>query len=80
MCWHMDALKIEEEAHSKERVVLESGMAAAFPISTWKRSVRYVSWLVRWTATGLTPIKPVAFSRNPKVNSCQAVLISGNSG
>ena len=77
----MDALKLEQEANSKERVVLQSGLAAAFPISTWKSSVIYVSWLARWTATGLTPIKPVViFSRNLNMKYGQAVLISWTSG
>ncbi len=75
----MDAFKLEEETDSKERVVLQSGLAVAFPISTWKRSVIEVSWLVRWIAAGLTPIRLVAISsRNLKVNSGQAVLMSGS--
>ena len=59
--WAMEALKMEEEADTKYRVVLQSGLAAAVPISTWKSSVIDVSWLAWWTAAGLTPIKPVAF-------------------
>ena len=55
----MDALDLEEEADTKDRVVLQSGLAVAFPIATWNSSVVNVSWLVRWTAAGLTPIKPV---------------------
>ena len=81
ICWNMDALTLEEEADSKERVVLQSGLAVAIPISTWKSSVIDVSWLARWTAAGLTLIKLVLIrSRNLKVKSGQAALISGNSG
>ena len=79
--WNMDSLKLEEDAETKDRVVLQSGLAAAFPIGTWKSSVVDVSWMVRWTAAGLTPIKPVVlFTRDLTVQAGLAVLISGNSG
>ena len=77
----MDGLRWKGEAETKYRVVLQSGLAAAFPIGTWKSSVVEVSWSARWTAAGLTPIKLVAiFSRNLNVKSGHAVLIPGNSG
>ena len=79
--WNMDNLKWDEDAETKDRVVLQSGLAAAFPIGTWKSSVVDVSWMVRWTAAGLTPIKPVVlFTRDLTVQAGLAVLISGNSG
>ena len=81
MCWNTDALELEGEADSKERAALQSGLAVAFLLSIRKRSAINVSWLARWTAAGLTPIKPVVIcSRNLKVKSGQAVLTSGNSG
>ena len=79
--WSIDIVKLEEDAETKDRVVLQSGLAAAFPIGTWKSSVVDVSWMVRWTAAGLTPIKPVVlFTRDLTVQAGLAVLISGNSG
>ena len=72
---------MEENAETKDRVVLQSGLAVAFPIRTWKSSVVDVSWMVRWTAAGLAPIKPVVlFTRDLTVQTGLAVLISGNSG
>ena len=41
-------------------MVLQSGLAVAFPIGTWKSSVIDVSWLVLCTAAGLTAINIVA--------------------
>ena len=77
----MDDRTLEEEADTKDPVVLQSGLAVAFSIATWKSSVIDVYWLARWTATGLTPIKLVEIcARNLMVKSGQAVLISGNSG
>ena len=32
--WNMDSLKLEEDAETKDQVVLQSGLAAAFPIVT----------------------------------------------
>ena len=79
--WNMGSLKLEEDAEAKDRVVLQSGLAVAFPIGTWKSSVVDVSWMVRWTVVGLTPIKLVVlFSRSLTVQAGLAVLISGNSG
>ena len=77
----MDCLKLEEDAETKDRVVLQSGLATAYPIGTWNSPVVDVSWMVRWTAAGLTPIKPaVLFTRDLTVQAGLAVLIWGNSG
>ena len=77
----MDSLKLEDYAETKDQVVLQSGLAVAFPIGTWKSSVVDVSWMVRWTAAGLTPIQPVVIlTRDLTVQAGLAVLISGNSG
>ena len=79
--WNTDSLNLEKDAETKDRVVLQSGLAAAFPIGTWKSSVIDVSRMARWTVAGLTPIKPVLlFTRDLTVQAGLAVLISGNSG
>ena len=72
---------MEEQFATKDRSLLQSGLAVAFPISTWKGPVLELTWMVRWTAAGLTPTKlVVTFSRTIQVKAGQAALISGSFG
>ena len=61
----MDALTLKEDTESSERSVLQTGLAATFPVAVWKSSMLALIWVARWTATCAhnTDVNCVADSR-----------------
>ena len=80
MHWRMGAPKLEEDAESSERSVIQTGLAAASPVRVSKSFNVELTWIERWTAAGLAPVKLlVSWLHNFYVEDGQAVLISRSS-
>jgi hypothetical protein len=75
----MDSLKIEQDSETTGMSVLHTALGAAFPVEVWTSPLIKLLWTMRWSPTGLTPVKPsVVFATDFQLSPARAVMIAGS--